>query len=306
MNDFAALLFGLILAAIGGEFFVRGTVGLARAMRIPSGIVAATVAAFATSSPELTVALGSALDDEPELALGNALGANVVNVAVILGLVLLMAPMTVARSSLYRDFPAAVGSPIVLGALLWDGQVSRLDALVLIVGFMLWLIAVVREAQRNRSAASEVLGDARIGLSVFHSAVGLAMLIAAGILIVQGAEAIALRFGLREYLIGATVVAIGTTAPELATAIIARIKGHDEVGLGTVLGSNIFNGLFIVGVAATISPIAARPVEALPALTLGVLALLAVFPPRSGILRRWRGAVLLCIYAAFLAWTIGV
>ena len=304
MNAYVALLLGLALAAGGGEVFVRGTVGLARAMRIPPGIVAATVAAFATSSPELTVALNSALDGTPELALGNALGANVVNVALILGLVLLSGSLTAARSGVLRDFPAAIGAPAATGALLWDGQLGRADGFVLLTGFALWLAATVRDAHKGRAAAGAVLGEPRRGRAIVDSASGLAMLIAAGMLIVHGAEGIATAFGLSEYLIGATIVALGTTAPELATALVARLKGHDEVGIGTVLGSNIFNGLFVVGLAASIHPIETNLAAVLLALLLGVVALAVVFPPASGVLARWRGAVLLAIYVLYLAITV--
>ncbi len=300
MQDAVALLLGLICAGIGGELFVRGTVGLAHAARISPGIIAATVAAFATSSPELTVAVSSALDGAPEISLGNVLGANVVNIAVILGVSLLLAPIIVPRGSIRRDFPVALLAPVALALLTLDNTLSRLDAALLLAIFAAWLVAIIIEAQRERSAIAEVLGEAKSGRAVGQGVVGMALLVAAGKLIVAGGTGVATAFGLTEFVIGATVVAIGTTLPELVTALIARWRGHDEVGLGTVLGSNIFNGLFIVGVAAAITPIQVGLAMTAPALLIGMVAIALTFPTRSGTIDRWRGGMLLALYAVYL------
>ncbi|MEZ5853415.1 MAG: sodium:calcium antiporter [Hyphomicrobiaceae bacterium] len=297
---YLALFGGLIAAGLGGELFVRGTVGLAWAARLSPGIIAATVAAFATSSPELTVAITSSLAGEPQIALGDALGSNVVNVAVILGAALLLAPITAPRGSVRRDFPVALLIPIVLSALLADGVISRLDGLVLLAGFLGWLGAVLVEVRHQRSAAAQVLGDHNPKRAALEGLAGLALLIAAGKLIVFGATGIAKAFGLSQFVIGATIVAIGTSVPELATALISRIKGHDEVGLGTVLGSNIYNGLFIIGVAATITPIHVGFASAAPALILGLGAVALCYPPASGRIGRWRGGMLVAVYLVYL------
>jgi cation:H+ antiporter len=304
VNAYIALLLGLAFAGGGGELFIKGTVGLAKAARISPGIIAATIAAFATSSPELTVAINSALNGAPEISLGDALGSNVVNVAVILAAALVMAPMAVPPRSIRRDFPVAFVVPVVLGVLLLDGHLSRLDGMLLLAGFVAWLLAVLREARTERSAAPAVLGEARPLRALVEGGIGLALLIAAGKLIVFGATGLAKTIGLSEFVIGATIVAIGTSVPELATAIISRIRGHDEVGLGTILGSNIFNGLFIVGTASTITPIVVPFGEAAPALILGVVALALIYPPRTGMIGRWRGGVLFGVYAAYLVGVI--
>ncbi len=297
---YVALLAGLAAAGLGGELFVRGTVGLAVAARLSPGIIAATVAAFATSSPELTVAITSALAGEPEIALGDALGSNVVNVAVILGAALLIAPIIAPRGSVRRDFPVALLLPAVLAALLVDGVLSRLDGLILLLCFVGWIIAVLIEVRRQRSAAGEVLGDKNPRRAAIEGAIGLVLLIAAGKLIVFGATGIAKAIGLSQFVIGATIVAVGTSVPELATALVSRLKGHDEVGIGTVLGSNIYNGLFIIGIAATIAPIHVKFVSAAPALILGLVAVALCFPPQSGRIGRWRGGMLIAVYLVYL------
>lgn len=300
MNVYLALSLGLVCAGAGGELFVKGTVGMARAARISPGIIAATVAAFATSSPELTVAISSALDGTPEISLGDALGSNVVNVALILAVALLMAPIAAPRSTLRRDFPMALVVPVALAVMLMDGRLSRLEGLLLLTGFLAWLLAVVHEARTQRSAAAEVLGEPRHGRAIGEGIAGLALLVVAGKLIVFGATGIAKSYGLSEFVIGATIVAAGTSVPELATAIISRMRGHDEVGLGTILGSNIFNGLFIVGVAAVITPIAVPLRSAAPALVLGLASVALTYPGRSGQIDRWRGGMLIGLYGVYL------
>lgn len=296
-----ALVAGLLCAAGGGELFVRGTVGLARAANISPGIVAATVAAFATSSPELTVAVSAALDGVPQISLGDALGSNIVNIGLILGLALVLAPVTAGRSSVKRDLSVALLVQIVLLVLLLDGRLSRLDAMLLLGSFTAWLIAVTYEARKQRSAAATVLGEPMPWRAAIDSIGGLALLIVAGKLVVLGATGIATAFGWSDFVIGATIVAIGTSVPELATVLISRWKGHDEVGLGTVLGSNIFNGLFIVGVAAAISPYEVDFQDVATALVVGLAAVAFTYPPASGIIDRWRGGLLLTLYIVYLA-----
>jgi cation:H+ antiporter len=293
-------LIGIACAGAGGELFVRGTVGMAAALRISPGIIAATVAAFATSSPELTVSINSALAGTPRIALGDALGSNVVNVALILAAAVLIAPITAPRDTIKRDFPVALTVPVILGVLLLDGVLSRLDGALLLGLFVAWIVAVIHEARRQRSAAVAVLGERKPRRAVIEGAAGLALLIMAGRLIVAGATGVAQAHGIDAFIIGATVVAIGTSVPELATAVISGIRGHEEVGLGTVLGSNIFNGLFIIGVASSITPIAITPREVAPALVLGLVAVALTYPRRSGTIDRWRGVILLGVYCAYL------
>jgi cation:H+ antiporter len=300
MNDFAILILGIVCAGAGGEFFVRGSVGLARWARISPGIIGATVAAFATSSPELSVAVNSALAGRPQIALGDSLGSNVANVALILALALVISGIQSPRDTVKRDFPIAMLAPLFTGFLVIDGVVSRLDGCLMIACFLVWLVAMVVEARKQRSAAGQILGAHRGCLSILASIVGMGLLVAAGNLIVTGAKGIAVTYHLDAFVIGATLVAFGTSAPELATAVISKLRGHDEVGLGTILGSNIFNGLLVVAVAAVIHPITVNRSEVFAALFVGVLALAITFPPRNGFIHRWRGGLLLVLYAVYL------
>ena len=298
--DYVLLILGLAAAGIGGEFFVRGSIGLALWARIPSGIIGATIAAFATSSPELAVSVGAALDGEPHIALGDALGSNVVNIALVLGVALIFTTIKTSRDSLRRDLPVAIMAPILTGILIFDGEISRVDAMLLLGVFAAWLTAVVLEVRKQRRISEAVAERSGNTATVISVVSGLLLLIAAGRLVVTGAKGIAASFGLEEFVIGATVVAIGTSIPELATVIISSLRGHDEIGLGTLLGSNIFNNFWIVAVASLITPMTGLPLgELAVGLGFGLLSVALTFPTGTGELGRSRGIILLALYAAY-------
>lgn len=301
MGDLAFLLAGVLCAGIGGELFVRGVVGVAHWARISPGIIGATIAAFATSSPELSVSVSSALAGRPEITLGDALGSNVVNVALILGLALVISAIHTPHSSIRRDMPVALLAPVLTGPLFLDGELSRLDGGVLIGVFIAWLAATVVEVRKQRRDAAEEIGEPRHAQALLSCAGGMAALVAAGTLIVTGARGVAAAFGIDEFIVGATLVAIGTSTPELATTIVAKLRGHDEVGVGTILGSNIFNNLFIVAIASMIHPITVAWREVAVALGFGIVALAFCYPPRDAIIGRGRGWLLLAVYAAYSA-----
>lgn len=301
VNDYVALILGLICAGVGGELFVRGAVGLADWARISPGIIGVTVAAFATSSPELSVSINAALAGRPQIALGNALGSNIMNVALILGLALVISGIQSSRDSVKRDFHVALLIPIITGVLFLDGELSRFDGLLMLSMFLAWHVAAVIEARKQRNVAEEVLGKHRRWLVTFSCLAGLALLVAAGNLIVAGAGGIAIAFGIDEFIIGVTIIAVGTSVPELAITVIAKLRGRDEVGLGTILGSNIFNGIFVVAVAAIIHPITVAWREVAITLVFGLVALVFAYPTHTGFIERRRGFLLLVLYAAYLA-----
>jgi cation:H+ antiporter len=286
-----ALLLGVLAAGVGGEVFVRGAVGLATWFRIPAGIVGATVAAFATSSPELAVAITAASEGRPAVALGDALGSNVVNLGIVLGLAIILAPMRPDRGDLRRDVPAALVAPALLGLLILDGRLARVEGAVLLLAFAVWLILAVRDARRARSAVGETLGASGGRSSLWSLLGGLVLLVLAGRLVVTGAVGIGEALGLAPFVIGVTLVAVATSTPELATTLVARVRGQDSVGIGTVLGSNVFNTLWIVGVAAMIEPIVVEPGVTWLGIAGGMALVLPVLS-RGGTLLRWRGVMM--------------
>jgi cation:H+ antiporter len=301
MTDWILLVAGVLCAGLGGELFVRGSVGIAQWLRIAPGIIGATIAAFSTSSPELSVSINAAVAGKPQIALGDALGSNVVNVALILGLALVLSGIRSSRQAVRRDFSVAVLVPILIGILLIDGVLSRVDGVLMLCAFLAWLMTAVLQARKQRSAAPEVPSGARQWISILWCCLGMPLLVGAGVLIVTGAKGIAASLGLDPFVIGATIVAVGTSAPELATTLVAKVRGHDEIGLGNILGSNIFNGLFVIALAATIRPIVVDWRETTTALAFGLAALLLVLPRRDGMIPRRRGVLLLVLYGAYVA-----
>jgi cation:H+ antiporter len=249
----------------------------------------------------LAVSISAAVAGRPQISFGDALGSNVVNVALILAIALLISGIQSPRDSIKRDFPVALLVPVIIGVLFLDGVLSRIDGLLLLGMFLIWLVAVTIEARKQRSAAEKVLGERRSWLAIILSTVGLVLLVAAGCLIVAGAKGIAISLGISEFVTGAIIVAVGTSVPELATAVVAKLRGHDEVGLGTILGSNIFNGLLIIPVAAVICPISVDWRKVAVALVFGLLAVVFTFPTRRGFIERRRGVLLLVLYAVYLA-----
>lgn len=305
MTDLLLLLAGFACAAAGGDLFVSGTVRIAGALRIRPALVGATLAAFGTSAPELAIGVTAALDGVPELSFGDVTGANVVNLTLILGLGLTLTGLKVDRHGLRRDLAATVAVPAAIALLLLpDARLGRTDGLLLILAFLAWLVPAMWSALARRrdpaaeaaSAAARPSAGAGLGLALG----GLAVLGAAAWLVVAAAPGIGQMLGMPSVVVGATLVALGTTLPELATLLASHRRGADEVGLGALLGSCIFNGLFILGVVAAIHPVAPTPWPALATLAMGGLAAMLAVPPPSGDLRRWRGMLLLALYAAFV------
>ncbi|MGE0881250.1 MAG: sodium:calcium antiporter [Acidimicrobiia bacterium] len=299
MADIVVMLVGVVFAGLGGELFVRGAVGLSVWARIPAGVIGTTVAAFATSSPEMSVAIQAARSGRPEIALGDALGSNVINIGLVLGVTIALGSLPVERRLVRRELVVAAAAPLLTVAVLIDGTMATSEAVVLAVAFVAWLAVVTREAWRARSAAVEAVKPPRRFAAVGTSIAGLALLMLAGRIIVSAAKGLGDTLGLHPFVVGATLVAAGTSAPELATAVISRRRGHAEVGLGTVLGSNVFNNLAIVALAGLIEPIRIAATDVVIAVVACLVALGLVVPGRSASIPRWRGAVLLAVVAAY-------
>lgn len=305
LDDLLAVLAAIVLAAVGGEAFLKSILGAAIHLRVPKRVVAITLAAFATSSPELTVSSVAALAGEPQIGLGDALGSNVVNIALIFGLALLYGAVPTRCDDFGRDFYLALAVPVLTLVFVLDGQLARVEALLLVAAFAAWLAVTLRQALRERDAPAEL--DARelsAGRSLLLGALGLAALIAAGRLFVGGATGIASAFAVDTYVVGVVLVAIGTSLPELVTVLLSRLRGHDDVGVGTLIGSNLFNGLAIVGVAGTLHPITVPPAEVALTLACGIAALLLLRPDSRGLIGQGRGALLLLLYAGFVWLTL--
>lgn len=305
MPHASLLLLGIAVAAVGGHLFVHGIVELARRLRMPAALVAATVAAFGTSGPEFAIAVASALDGLPELSLGDALGSNIVNTSLVLGIVALALPLPPSSRAAPREYAVALAVPLATALLLRDGMLGRWDAVALLVAFAAWLASVVREALRRRPARAAQQSGAGSLRTLGANAAGLALLVVSGELIVTGGGGVARELGIGGYAVGATVVALGTSVPELATAVVARWRQVGDVAIGTLLGSNIFNGLVIVAVPALIQPYAPAADAAMPTLAFGILSVALLVRGKGGI-GRVTGAAALALYGGHIALVSGV
>jgi cation:H+ antiporter len=239
-----------------------------------------------------------------QISLGDVLGSNVVNVALVLAIVLALSGLRTEDSGVRRDWFISLLVPGVVYALLFDGWFSRLDAAIMMAGFFVWLIIVIRHARRHAVTRTEPGEHVSLPKTIFALLAGLVLLIGAAQFVVHGGKGVATALGWSPFIVGAVVVAAATSTPELATTLIARMRGHHDVGLGNILGSNIFNAFFIASVAALIKPYAVKVPEILPSLGFGVITTLLILPGQGGTLGRWRGFVLLAVYAVYVMLTV--
>lgn len=306
-TDVAALTAAFVLAAVGGELFLRGVVAAADRLRLPPAVVATTVAAFVTSAPEFLVSVVAAVEARPAVGLGDALGSNVVNVALILGLVLTRRAIHADPADHRLSAALALAVPFLSFLFFADGHLRRWEGALLLAVFAVWVAAEVVAGLRRRplleAAAATVSPPSAAAWPPLG--LGLILLVLAGRFFVAGAGGLAARFGIDDYVIGATVVAIGTSLPELAMVLVSRRRGHDDIGLGTLLGSNLFNGLAIVGTVAVIRPIDVPLREIGVTLALGWASVLLAMPQRN-VVPRSRAVWLLAVFAVHVIFTLAV
>jgi len=309
-----ALFLGLLLLYLGAEWLVKGAAGLAREYGVAPLVVGLTVVAYGTSAPELVVSAVAALGGDGDIALGNAIGSNVANLGLILGVTALVQPIAVQAGLIRRELPVLILSTAALPLLLVDGEISRADAALLFAASIAFTFITVRtgSAPRARETAALVEADAelagapagggRLRLALI-AVVGLALLVGGGKIFVMGASDLALRLGMSQRTVGLTIVAVGTSMPELAASVIAAVRGHSAIAVGNVIGSNVFNVLFALGGASLLRPIAGSVVDlrvslvALGFMTAAAVLLLA--RPRT--VSRYEGGLLAAGYLAFLA-----
>jgi cation:H+ antiporter len=302
------LLGGLIGLVAGAELLVRGASRIAMEFRIPPLIVGLTVVAFGTSAPELAVSTNAALAGSADIAIGNVVGSNIFNVLVILGLSALIKPLVVAPGLGRIDVPVMIGSSITLLIMAWDGRLDRLEGVLLLMGmaaYMAYLIAGGRRAVTGGPGAArpERRGIRGRVLDAALIAVGLVLLVLGSGWVVDGAQGIAARMGVSELIIGVTIVAAGTSLPELTTSLVATLRGQRDIAIGNVVGSNIFNILAILGIAATLTPAGLEATATLatfdlPVMTAVAIICLPVFISGARI-ARWEGLTLLVFYVAY-------
>jgi cation:H+ antiporter len=309
--DLLALAAGLVLLYFGAEWLVRGAASLALRFGLTPLVVGLTVVAFGTSAPELVVSVGSALEGRGGLAIGNVVGSNIVNVALILGLSVLIRPALVKTQLLRLDVPLMIGASVLLFVLLLDGMLNRVEGVFLFAGLVAYTGFNIWQSRREQTARQTDLAEVlptpsgSVGRDVGWVVVGLVVLVVGAQLLVSGAVSIAEAAGLSEAVIGLTIVAIGTSLPELATSIVAALRGEGDIAVGNVVGSNVFNLLGILGLSSMLAPLERGGIGLFDLGTMLFLALLLVPLMRSGFqLSRWEGSLLMACYAVYLGWLL--
>jgi cation:H+ antiporter len=307
----AYLLAGLVLLLAGGEGLVRGASRLAIRLGLTPLFVGLTVVAFGTSSPELAVTVGAGLDGQGGLAIGNVVGSNIANIALILGIAALIRPIRIEAKLIRIDMPIMLGCSVLMVLLLFDGRVGRLDGALLVagivgyIGFSLWEVRRETEPVQAEFSAAAPPATGSLPLQIAMIVTGLVGLGLGASWFVDGAIGIATHLGVSSALIGLTIVAIGTSLPELATSVIAALRNQGDISAGNVIGSNIFNVLAILGIAALIVPLSPGLVGIDDlSVMLGVAVLLWLLNVRRKLIGRVQGVFFLAAYAAYTAYLI--
>lgn len=318
--DLVLLVVGFVLLIKGADYFVEGSAAVAKKFNIPGVVIGLTIVAMGTSAPELAVSVSAGLAGSNALAISNVIGSNIFNLIVVLGVCAILSPVAVDKAILKRDFPFSLAATILVGLFISDlaltgsmistdsglssGTIRRWEAIILLVLFIIYIFITVRSAIKNREEGEEI-ESLPIWKSLTFIILGVAAIIGGGQLVVNSAKAIALFCGMSETLVGLTIVAIGTSLPELVTSIVASKKGQNGMAVGNVVGSNIFNLLMILGVSSAIHPIAASFESVIDISVLFILSILIlIFCKTKGKINRTEGFVMVLLYVAYTVYAI--
>jgi cation:H+ antiporter len=312
----AAIVIGLFILVWGADRFVLGAASLARSLGVPPLLIGLTVVGFGTSTPEILVSTMAALEGSPGIAIGNALGSNIANIALILGVTALFSPLTVQSDMLRREYPILLAVSAGAFVLLADGHLGRVDGLILLAGLVLSMLLLVSIGLRRRDhdpLAEEMEAEIPYGLTALAASgwflVGLIALIISSRLLVWGAIEVAVTLGISDLVIGLTIVAVGTSLPELAAAVMSAVKNEHDLAIGNVVGSNIWNLLAVLGIPGLLAP-GVIPPEVVNRDMLVMLALtLALFvmgrsKHTHGTINRLEGGLLLSCFIAYQGWIV--
>jgi len=304
--DLVKIVAGMALLYYGGDFLVTGSVRFARYLKVSSFVIGATVLAFGTSAPELAASILAALDEAPELAMGNIIGSNIANIGLVLGLACLIAPITITPSRFKREYPPFLLSALLILFLAWNLKIHRLEG-ILMVSFL--AIYILRSFNYKEDLNTQPEEEIRLfsgkgpAFLILLIVIGLIGLIAGAKLLVSGGVSIARNLGIGEWFIGITVVAVGTSLPEIVSSIMAARRGHGEMAIGNIFGSNIFNILMVLGITSTIHPLnITEPIHPDLVITTGFTCLLFILTLQGKhSLGKISGAILLVTYCLYIA-----
>jgi len=312
MNDLQIVIYilgGIVGLFVGAEGLVRGSSSLAISFGISPLVVGLTIVAFATSSPELVVSIKAAIDGNPGIVVGNVVGSNICNIALILGVAALISPMRVKTQVIKREIPLMIFISFVFLLVLIDGSISRWEGAIFVIGIIAYIILSYMYVRKDKDDA-EIVKEFEKGLrtkpyKIWQSIIliigGLALLIIGSKLFIDGAIETAVKLGVSQAVIGLTIVALGTSLPELITSIVASFRNENDIAIGNIVGSNVFNILSILGISSLINPISNSGVTIIDLAIMMFFTILILPLCRSGFkLRRWEGAILFAGYIAYM------
>ncbi len=314
ITDVLFIIIGIVIVLMGADKLTEAASSLARGMKIPEIVIGLTIVSMGTSAPELFVSLTSALQHTPDMALGNVIGSNIFNTLLIVGCAAIVAPMTIAHTTVSKDIPFSLLASALLVVLCMDefssvqitGHVlSRTDGVVLLLCLALFMWLTYRVAMRNRKETTVAPPSMPWWRAVLWMALGLGALVLGSDLFVSSASDLAVSLGMSQAVVGLTIVAGGTSLPELATSVVAAYRGRSAIAIGNVIGSNVFNILAILGITAVISPLHISGITPIDlGLLLGSVALLWLFCFTKYTVARWEGWLLTLIFGAYMGWLL--
>lgn len=297
--EYILLLTGFVLLIKGADYFVEGSSSLAKILKIPSVIIGLTIAAMGTSAPEASVSINAALAGNNDIAISNVVGSNIFNGMVVVGVCAFFAAFKTNHEILQRDMPVNILITLILCFMMWDGRLSRIEGVLLLAGMTVYIGSMILSAMKNRETVED---KKRISLpkSILFIIGGLVAVIFGGNLVVDKACVIATNLGVSQNFIGLTIIAIGTSLPELVTSIVATRKGDSGLALGNAIGSNIFNILFILGMSAVISPLnvlGESVIDCVILLATAIVLFLFAFTKKE--MNRWEGIACIGMYVIY-------
>lgn len=310
--DIAILMLGFLMLIKGADFFVDGSSSIAKKFNIPPMVIGLTLVAFGTSAPELAVSIDAALAKSNGLVFGNVIGSNIANTLLILGLSAALAPIKISFKTISKEMPFLIISTLAMSVMAVDKLVdnssnllSRVDGIILLLLFVLYIFSMIDVSRNNKDKDSEEVILMPLSKSIVLSVFGLGSIVLGADLTVTSAVSLAALLGLSETLIGLTVVAIGTSLPELITSVVAAKKGENEIAIGNIIGSNIFNILLVLGVSASINPIEISSVNYIDLIILIIATLATTFIMYTGSkISKWEGRLMYLSYFIYIAYLI--
>ena len=296
------LCVGFVMLVKGADWFVDGASGIATKFKIPQIVIGLTIVAMGTSAPEAAVSITAALKGNADITVGNIVGSNILNVLIILGLSAVITPLAVAKSTIKVDIPFMIAISLLFLVMGYDGTIALLEGIILLAVFIAYLTYLFVLAIKDKDNSEEDIKEMSVVKALAWTVVGLALIVYGSDVTVDAATKIAKFLGLSERFIGLTLVALGTSLPELFTSVSAARKGNADIAIGNIVGSNIFNILFVVGLSASIIPVpfaAGFRFDTIVAIIAGVL--LFVCSLKDGKLKKWAGALMLLSYVVYFA-----